>query len=69
MSYVARHYRGRLQAVERRDAAVSQDTKGSKIRALLDFLGIGRDRKAEHPVENGLDEEEQLGDIRDRGAA
>jgi hypothetical protein len=68
MSYVAKHYRGRLQAVERRVNALSTETKGTRIRALLDFLGIGSGTKPGRLAEKGT-EEEQLWDLKDRGAA
>jgi len=41
MSYVARHYRGRLQAVSHREGAQQLGQGARRIRALRDFLGLG----------------------------
>lgn len=41
MSYVARHYRGRLQDVSSRESAEQVGQGARRIRALLDFLGLG----------------------------
>jgi hypothetical protein len=41
MSYVARHYRGRLQDVSSRQSAEQIGQGAGRIRAVLDFLGLG----------------------------
>jgi hypothetical protein len=65
MSYVVKHFRGRLQSVEGespkrhlperrlvkcRHAAEPPTKKGTAIRALLDFLGIGPGMKLRQEV-------------------
>lgn len=41
MSYLARHYRGRLQEVSFEEGAERLSQRTGRIRAVLDFLGLG----------------------------
>lgn len=43
MGYVARRYRGQLQSISREAETLSQG--GGRMRALLDFLGLGAGMK------------------------
>jgi hypothetical protein len=51
MSFVARHYRGRLQDSSRSLQAEPLSQGASKIRAVLDFLGLGAGMRLGREIE------------------
>lgn len=51
MSYVARHYRGRLQDVSFHENAEQMTEGAGRIRAVLDFLGLGAGMRLRREIE------------------